>query len=235
VADSQRTARNAGLGWRLYALLALALTLAGCAAAPNAASQSRQAGVSTSTTTIPSSEATSATGPPSAIWDRLAARPLRLPMLAPGDACPITPARERVSPDFPYAQGSGPVYAIATNASGTVTFNSAASLGDAASGYGGFKAFWEIQPTYSGPALIRGARLDGPGALAFNGGLGQASAGSSGMEPRLSALRIDGQPVTPPAWPTWVTFTRLASPGCYAYQVDGTSFEEIIIFQALAG
>lgn len=54
------------------------------------------------------------------------------------------------------------------------------------------------------------------------------------MEPRLTELRIDGQAVTPPSWPTWITFTRLATAGCYAYQVDGTSFEETITFQAVA-
>ncbi len=160
---------------------------------------------------------------------------MRLPARSSGASCPITPERQGVLPDFPYAQGARPVYAIAENASGTVTFSSAAALGDATSGYGGFKAFWEIQPAYTGPALIRGARIDGVGALEFNGGLDQKRASTMDMEPRLSELRISGQPVTPPAWPTWVTFTRLALPGCYAYQVDGTSFEEIIVFQAVAG
>jgi len=181
-------------------------------------------------TTTPGSTASS-----SSTWASLGARPLRLPALAPGAACPITAARQGVSPDYPYAQGAGPVYAITRHASGVVTFSSAASLGDPASGYGGFKAFWEIQPAYTGPALIRGARLDGPGAPEFNGGLGQTSVSPSGMEPRLTELRIDGRSVSPPSWPTWVTFTRLATAGCYAYQVDGTSFEEIIVFQAVAG
>lgn len=210
--------------------LALTLALAGCGATPGGGDR---AGVPTPTVTASSSGG--ATAEPGSVWASLEARPLRLPALVPGAVCPITPARQGVSPDFPYAQGAGPVYAIAQRASGAVTFDSAASLGDPASGYGGFKAFWEIQPSYTGPALIRGARLDGPGALEFNGGLRQSGSSSSGMEPRLSALRIDGQSASPPSWPTWVTFTRLPTSGCYAYQVDGTSFEEVIVFQAVAG
>lgn len=235
-------AHNQGSGWRPRALLGLALTLAlaGCSTPPGAASRvgshtptvtaTRGGGASTGAPTA----GPGATVAPGSVWGSLAARPLRLPALAPGAACPTTPARQGVSPDFPYAQGAGPVYAIAQRASGAVVFNSAASLGDSASGYGGFKAIWEIQPAYTGPVLIRGARIDGPGALEFNGGLGQPATTPSGMEPRQSELRIDGQSVSPPSWPTWVAFTRLTTAGCYAYQVDGTSFEEMIVFQAVA-
>jgi hypothetical protein len=30
----------------------------------------------------------------------------------------------------------------------------------------------------------------------------------------------------------WPTFTRVKGPGCYAYQIDGTSFTEVIVFRA---
>ena len=35
-------------------------------------------------------------------------------------------------------------------------------------------------------------------------------------------------------WASWVTSTRVREPGCYAYQVDGTSFSEVIVFEAVA-
>jgi hypothetical protein len=31
----------------------------------------------------------------------------------------------------------------------------------------------------------------------------------------------------------WVTYTRIRSAGCYAYQVDGTGFSEIVVFRAV--
>jgi hypothetical protein len=30
----------------------------------------------------------------------------------------------------------------------------------------------------------------------------------------------------------WPSFTRVRKPGCYAYEVDGTSFSEVIVFRA---
>lgn len=237
----QLTSRNLRSDWRQRALLSLtlALALAGCAAPAGGASQPGSVAPTATAarggaTSVAPTTGSGVTAAPDSIWASLEARPLRLPVLAAGAACPITPARQGVSPDFPYAQGVGPVYVIAQRANGSITFSSAASLGDAASGYGGFKEFWEIQPAYTGPALIRGGRIDGSGALEFNGGLSQTSGSPPGMEPRLSELRIGGQAVTPPAWSTWVTFTRLVTAGCYAYQIDGTSFEEIIVFQAVA-
>jgi hypothetical protein len=72
---------------------------------------------------------------------------------------------------------------------------------------------------YRGPVLIRGRRLDGPARLRFDGG----------RTPRLE-LRI-------PATPSYFTrrrpaFTRLSAPGCYAYQVDGTRFSRLVVFDA---
>ena len=31
----------------------------------------------------------------------------------------------------------------------------------------------------------------------------------------------------------WLTETRVRSGGCYAYQVDGTSFSEVVVFRAI--
>jgi hypothetical protein len=240
----QRSARNLGAGWRLVMLAALMLALAGCSTTPSGSAGQRNvstptaagAPVSGSATGTPAPRATATTTliAPAKDWAGLEARPLLLPTVAAGVACPLTPARQGISPDYPYAQGVGPVYTIATYGSGIVPFASAASLGDTSSGYGGFREVWEIQPTYTGEVLIRGARVDRPGALEFNGGLGQTKSSSTGLEPRLSELRIDGQPLSSPSWPTWVTYTRIPEAGCYAYQVDGASFEEIIVFQAIA-
>ena len=31
----------------------------------------------------------------------------------------------------------------------------------------------------------------------------------------------------------WITYTRVQAGGCYAYQVDGTSFSEVVVFRAV--
>jgi hypothetical protein len=83
---------------------------------------------------------------------------------------------------------------------------------------------WFVSPTYRGPALIRGRRLDAPGLLRFDRGalpraeLRIAPAGSAGYRragPRGRA-----------------SYTRFLTAGCYGYQIDGTSFSRAIVFEA---
>jgi hypothetical protein len=75
---------------------------------------------------------------------------------------------------------------------------------------------------YTGPVLLRAARLDGPGtAHAEFAYLGKRS--SNGYLVVLPAAEID-LPAS----------TTVSGPGCYAYQVDGTMFSETIVFRAVA-
>ena len=34
-------------------------------------------------------------------------------------------------------------------------------------------------------------------------------------------------------WRNWPSYTRVQTPGCYAYQVDGTNFSYVIVFRAV--
>lgn len=47
-----------------------------------------------------------------------------------------------------------------------------------------------------------------------------------------STTRIRSTPTSAQPWANRPSFTRVRAPGCYAYQVDGTGFTEIIVFQA---
>ncbi len=84
---------------------------------------------------------------------------------------------------------------------------------------------WTAVGGYKGPLLIRGAMLGG-GALGFGAGavpydeLQLLDAGQGA--PRVTG---DGR--------AWITNTRIRSGGCYAYQVDGTSFSEMVVFRAV--
>jgi len=74
-----------------------------------------------------------------------------------------------------------------------------------------------------GRLLIRGAQLDGPNALRF--GLDHVPA----KEMRLTS--VGGS--SPGGWQKQgLNDAAPRPPGCYAWQVDGTTFSRIIVFKA---
>jgi hypothetical protein len=109
--------------------------------------------------------------------------------------------------------GPGPAYPIF----GTGTLQIAPPENFASTSWGGQKVLWFVLPSYSGPVLIRGGRLDAPGLVRFEIG---------DVPPR--ELMIPGRN-GPRGRPS---YTRLEGPGCYAYQIDGTTFSRIIVFRA---
>jgi hypothetical protein len=97
--------------------------------------------------------------------------------------------------------------------------------------WAGQKVLWLVLPSYRGPVLIRGARLDGNSTVRFQSG---------NVPPRQLAIPTStrgGQPtgMTPPAGTRYVpSYTRLRGPGCYAYQIDGITFSRVIVFRAVS-
>ena len=93
------------------------------------------------------------------------------------------------------------------------------------SAWRGGRVTWISARSYTGPVLIRGTELGGPSALGFGEGrvpYDELQLLASGM----GAGRPSG------GGREWLSFTRVRSPGCYAYQVDGTSFSTVIVFRA---
>jgi hypothetical protein len=166
--------------------------------------------------------ATSATVPATASdpWAKLR-RPLRIPRIEPGAPCPVTLART-VSPNFGQAQGSGPVYPIGGYPTLTFIYPPQRQQIWYASEWSGQKVLWIARPTYRGPVLIRGRQLDGPNALRFGRDLNPS------REMRLRS--VGGS--SPGGWQNRPSYTRLRAPGCYAWQVDGTTFSRVIAFRA---
>jgi hypothetical protein len=142
-------------------------------------------------------------------------RPLKLPRVAPEAACPrssSTPTAARVT----WPLGPGPVYP------GLGSPDGVASLKDDLVQKGWFlhKTLWAISPRYRGPVLIRGARVDGSGALRFN-------------FRRTRELKLHKLPRNAERrWRYVPSHTDLRGPGCYAFQVDGSSFSLVIGFEA---
>lgn len=86
------------------------------------------------------------------------------------------------------------------------------------SAWDGGRVNWLASSSYRGPILIRGRQVGGSGAVGFG----------EGHVP-YDELQLQ----TGSAGPPWQSFTRVQSPGCYFYQVDGTSFSETIVFKAI--
>jgi hypothetical protein len=155
-------------------------------------------------------------------------RPLQLPRLAPGEACPTTEPHYVVGGVAP-GLGAGPVYRIGDTTT-TFEYPPAKNSGFAGSSWGGEKTLWVAAPRYRGPVLIRGSQLDGPNELRFNHGDGAAS-----RELRLPVNESwAGDTGSSKGWRYFPSYTRLRASGCYAYQLDGTSFSEVIVFKAEA-
>ncbi len=84
---------------------------------------------------------------------------------------------------------------------------------------------WTASATYSGPVLIRGGEVGGTGALGF---------GESATPYDELQLLDGGRGARAAAGArAWSTYTRVRSPGCYAYQVNGSGFAEVIVFRAV--
>jgi hypothetical protein len=136
-------------------------------------------------------------------------RTLHLPKLAAGSACPVSQAHG-VGPGL----GAGPAFPVGM-ASGTLTIAPAVNFGSRA--WSGPKVLWLVLPSYTGPILIRGRRLDAKGDVRFDRG---------DVPPKELLIPASIGARDRPS------YTRVEGPGCYAYQVDGTSFSTIVVFRA---
>ncbi len=148
-------------------------------------------------------------------------RPLQLPILGPGQACPVTQGAFLQTAYFAgVALGTGPVRPL-----GRVTASGEGELGAAPdpAGWYGFKTLWFSAPSYTGPWLIRGAQLDGTSPVIF----GEQPAVSQLVVPPVATLNGEGGYRTAPGG------TYVRGPGCYAWQVDGTTFSYVIVFHAV--
>ena len=140
-----------------------------------------------------------------------------LPVVRPGQPCPVSP--QRVHPRYGPILGDGPAYPSLTFlAHGVLVL--APPSGPRSSDWSGEKVLWVQRPGAPRGLVVRGRRIDGPGGLRFD----------------------DGRP--PPAklvLPTpdrryWVErpgYTRVRSTGCYAYVVEGPGIRRVVVFRAV--
>jgi hypothetical protein len=87
------------------------------------------------------------------------------------------------------------------------------------------KTPWWISREYEGPLLVRGARIDRRGQVRFAYGYGQH---------RRELYWEAGADQSLPPNPDYrflASTTLVRARGCYAFQVDGTSFSRVIVMR----
>jgi hypothetical protein len=167
-------------------------------------------------------------GPAPTTLANLRQRPLVIRQLKAGESCPAA-RPHTLSPAFAPGLGGGPVHPVGFRKQGVLVFPYPPPRNSlfAGSEWGGQKVLWVSNPTYDGPILIRGRQLDGANPLRF----GQAGAT---LLHELAFARGHADNWTG-GWRNFPSYTRLRAPGCYAYQVDGAGFSDIIVFKAVVG
>jgi hypothetical protein len=143
-------------------------------------------------------------------------RGLHLPSLGAGGACPVSAVAASAGYAGP-AVGSGPVYAAQPSPLPITSFINSA--------WDGARVTWVASPSYTGPVLIRGGKVSSSGPIGF----GEGHVPDDELQLLTASTKSSGEP---PGAREWPSFTRMRSAGCYAYQVDGTNFSEVIVFQA---
>ncbi len=159
-------------------------------------------------------------------------RDLHLPELEPGQPCPVSQVDQRF--DWDRASifggsgiGPGPVYPGLGGSDPPGHIHATRASFDPS--WFRTKVFWYVKPSYRGPALLRGARLDGPGRIRFQEPL------PGRPKPQFHISRFDPQedsqwrPRGARGRPSGV-FVRSA--GCYGVQMDGTRFSRVVVFTA---
>lgn len=139
----------------------------------------------------------------------------------------MTQPVRQVSAQFGAAQGPGPIYPVGPGPHGVLSIAAPTSQGSLyPAGWDGQKVLWIAAPAYTGPVLIRGIQLGGNSPVAFQ--LGDGS-------PALPDMQFPPQNASATGWRNWPSATLLKTPGCYAWQIDGTTFSTVVVFKAKIG
>jgi hypothetical protein len=160
-------------------------------------------------------------GVPVGLW-----RPLHLPVVTSG-ACPVSPVATpttRVAPVL----GVGPVF---FSAGAYDPRDRAAMLAPdpgsgvaAGTGWRVAKAPLLMRATFQRPIVVRGHRLDADGELGFSGDKGHRPYAAMQFASRARAIPVG-------AYKALSVVVWVSTPGCYAIQIDSTSFSQAVVFR----
>lgn len=172
-------------------------------------------------TQAPPNFAGTSASPPAGVVSPLLARPLHLPRLSPGAACPTTPV-SNIHMAISTPRGGPHFFLGGPNPQGGFAFN---------------KTVYELIGA-NGPVLLRGARIDGTGTLTFAAppadlrDVGTVFT-QPGGETRAFYKAVLPSGAIQGTDPTLdVFYLYPATAGCSALQADGNGFDEVVVFPA---
>ncbi len=141
-----------------------------------------------------------------------------------GAACPKTPSKA-VNPDSGlFAAGNGPVYPA-----GLGVYSGGIIRAGAVDTVQGTRLDWFAEPGYIGPVLVRGQQIDGTHEVHFSpANPVNPSVGRGKAELQLTG---NGDVPSPSGWRRWNMYLETTAPGCYAFQIDGTSFSNVVVIE----
>lgn len=148
-------------------------------------------------------------------------RPWAQPKLPEGKPCPVTTDVSTPDPDLAPLVGLGPARPILDEGASLTYVTHDQGAGWVDHTWGGAKVLWAVDPAQTGPVLVRGRQLDGPGKLAFE----------DPAIPEL-VLHADSPQGLGDGWHDNPSYTRLRAPGCYAYQIDTADSTWTVVFTA---
>ncbi len=170
-------------------------------------------------------------------------RPLKLPQIEPGTACPVSVgANDVVSSEHPYIAGAGgyffgngPVFVglYWKPRNRETAYFDLDRVPIVPDGYR-LKTGFIMDPEYDGNALVRGSQIGKATTreILFNGG--------PSFEPTLVLRSADRRTIVHDSpkgkvnalWGFWPSNMILAELGCYALQIDTETNSDIVVFEA---
>jgi hypothetical protein len=145
-------------------------------------------------------------------------RQLHVPHLTASGGCPVADSAQVV--DRQALNGREPAFLMGVGyAPPGVIYMGAPD----ATGWRGQKTPWLVPLAYDGPVLVRGVRVDRAGPMRFAKGYGE----------HLTELRYaSGENNGTSAGHRFLAGTSLfRAAGCYAFQIDGTSFSRVVVMR----
>lgn len=144
--------------------------------------------------------------------------PLHLPVVAPGQPCPVSQPTAS-GPGQPMLLGDGPVRLALASSAGSVFFEATPG--------GGWKAIdvlWTAEPGLIGDVLVRGARLDGTGELGFGDAADPLKELRLAPGGRTEAIGDRALVAT--------TEMRVKVAGCYGLEIEAGGRSSVVVFEA---
>jgi hypothetical protein len=150
-------------------------------------------------------------------------RSVRFPKLSPGGPCPTSTGSYINVPGANGLALKGKVVSLLIPQAGDVSHGSVQLASSDVTGWYGIKTHWLISPSYSGWVVVRAERLDQSAPVAA---LGEAGIGPVIIPPGPTLNTFKG-------WRQQPSGTYVKGPGCFGFQIDGSTFQEHLILMGV--